>query len=377
MRSRFLVAATATLAGAFLAHESAWAQEKPVYIPMAAAATSHSLKLLKSGHDGQVLNIGMLSIASALLPTSADLVPPTAVFPASGSRYAEAQSPSFGLDTAPARDFAASGTIFPGFEVDVARWQRSAATMQWETRSPYAGLATEGYFVGATLALSESLRLRAGRSISSAAPILEGYSPLPQNLAASLTVAERSTVVTSAGVDWSFADWGGVGVTATQTQEIGTVLGISNAGAAADTAAVGISARVGFGDGWVTTMSYSEGVTQLDLSRAGLLGQLDPVRTQAYGLSIAKHGLFGDDVLGIAVTRPMQLIGTDFAAAIGKDTARILPNAAPESDIEVGYLTTFLDGALALQANAAYQLNANGDKGQDAVSVLSRAKVRF
>ena len=375
MRSRFLLAATATLAGAFWAHAPALAQEKPVYIPMAAAATSHSLKLLKS--NGHVLNVGMLSTASSLLPASAELVPPSAVFTAPGSRYAGALSTSLGFDSAPSRDFAASGSVLPGFETNVASWQRPANAMQWETLSPYAGLAAEGYFVGASLALSESLRLRAGRSISSAAPILEGYSPLPQNLAASLRVAEKSTVVTSAGVDWSFADWGGIGVSATQTQEIGTVLGISNAGASADTAAVGISARVGFGDGWVTTMSYSEGVTQLDLSRAGLLGQLDPVRTQAYGLSIAKHGLFGDDVLGIAVTRPMQLTGAEFAAAIGEDASRILPNAAPESDIEVGYLTTFLDGALALQANAAYQLNANGDKGQDAVSVLSRAKVRF
>jgi hypothetical protein len=343
---------------------------------MAAAATSPSLKLLKSGHDGHVVNVGMLSTATALLPLSAELVP-SAPFTAPPGRYADALAPSLSMDTTPSRDFAVSGVVFPGFEVDLARWQRPAATMQWESGSTYAGLATEGYFVGASLALSESLRLRAGRSISSAAPILEGYSPLPQNLAASLRVAERSTVVTSAGVDWSFADWGGVGVTATQTQEIGTMLGISNAGASADTAAVGISARVGFGDGWVTTMSYSEGVTQLDLSRAGLLGQLDPVRTQGYGLSIAKHGLFGDDVLGIAVTRPMQLTGTEFAAAIGENTSAIRPNAAPESDIELGYLTTFLDGALALQANAAYQLNANGDKGQDAVSVLSRAKVRF
>jgi hypothetical protein len=36
-----------------------------------------------------------------------------------------------------------------------------------------------------------------------------------------------------------------------------------------------------------------------------------------------------------------------------------------------------MDGALALQANTTYRLNANGEQGQDAVSVLSRAQIKF
>jgi hypothetical protein len=351
MRSQVLAAA-ATLASALWADASAWAQEGPV----------------------RVVNIGMASAAPAFLAPSAELV--TGAPP--GDFYAGVLTSRLGDERAPLRSHAASTNPLPALRLETASWQRPGWATQWDMRSPYAGLATEGYFVGASLALSESLRLRAGRSISSAAPILEGYSPLPQNLASSLRLDERTTHITSAGVDWSFTDWAAIGVTASQTSEAGTVLGVSNATASADTAAVGISARVGFGDGWVTTMSYSEGVTQLDLSRAGIVGQLDPVRTQAYGLSIAKHGLFGDDVLGIAVTRPMQLYGGEFAAAFTPGAVGALrPNTAPESDIELGYVTTFLDGALALQANAAYQLNANGDKGQDAVSVLSRAKVRF
>src|SRR6185437_8710787 len=55
---------------------------------------------------------------------------------------------------------------------------------------------------------------------------------------------------------------------------------------AANTSAVGLSARAGFGSGWVTTVSYSEGVTQLDL--------------RANSIAIAKHGLFADnDSLGL------------------------------------------------------------------------------
>jgi hypothetical protein len=317
------------------------------------------------------VNIGMASTAQAFLPPSVDLVPPSAAFSASRDVFGASV-----LEAARLTDISLSAAVLPGLELDLARWERPASATQWDVRSPYSGFGSEGYALGASLALSDSLRLHAGRSISSAASVLEGYSSVPQNLAASLRLAERSTVVNTAGVEWALTDWAGLGVSASQTRETGTVLGMTAGGAAADTAAVGISARVGFGDGWVTTMSYSEGVTKLDLSRAGLVGQLDPVRTQAYGLSIAKHGLFGDDVLGIAVTRPMQLPGAEFTAAIGKD-AGLLRTTAPESDIEVGYVTTFLDGALALQTNAAYQLNANGDKGQDAVQVLSRAKVRF
>jgi hypothetical protein len=245
-------------------------------------------------------------------------------------------------------------------------------------RSPYVGLGATGYFVGASVALADSLRLHAGRSLSTATPVLEGYTP------ASLAgqIAPRGIIeTTSAGLDWSFTDWAGVGVTASQTSENGSLLGAVTAGAS-ETAAVGISARVGFGEGWVTTLAFNEGVTQLDLSQSGLVGGGDSVRSQAYGLSIAKHGLFGDDVLGIAVSRPVQLFGNANFAALNAGAksgsgAVLRPNAAPESDFQLGYVTTFLDGALALQANAAYQLNANGDKGQDAVSVLSRAKIKF
>ena len=40
-------------------------------------------------------------------------------------------------------------------------------------------------------------------------------------------------------------------------------------------------------------------------------------------------------------------------------------------------MTTFLDGTLALQANAAYQVNAAGTRGQNAVTGVARAKLNF
>ena len=54
-----------------------------------------------------------------------------------------------------------------------------------------------------------------------------------------------------------------------------------------------------------------------------------------------------------------------------------MASATPETDLELGYVTTFMDGALALQANAGYQMNVAGLGGSNAVSVISRAKINF
>ena len=53
------------------------------------------------------------------------------------------------------------------------------------------------------------------------------------------------------------------------------------------------------------------------------------------------------------------------------------PTQTPETDLQVGYVTQFLNGALALQANASYQMNYQGLSGANSVSVLSRAKIKF
>jgi phage baseplate assembly protein gpV len=58
-------------------------------------------------------------------------------------------------------------------------------------------------------------------------------------------------------------------------------------------------------------------------------------------------------------------------------TQTSLAGAAPETDVELGYTTNFFDGALALQANAGYQMNVAGKSGTNAVTVLSRAKINF
>ena len=165
-----------------------------------------------------------------------------------------------------------------------------------------------------------------------------------------------------------------LGLTASQSSGNAALLGVISgpigAAGTADTLSLGISARVGFGEGWVTTIAYSGGVTQLDLSRNGLIANPETVRSRGFGLSLAKQGLFGEDALGISVSRPLQV----YTGAIG---AALAGNQARESDVELGYVTTFLDGTLALQANAAYQHNAAGYEGENAVTGVARAKLKF
>jgi hypothetical protein len=157
------------------------------------------------------------------------------------------------------------------------------------------------------------------------------------------------------------------------------------AGVNANTTALGVSARVAFGNGWVTTASYNEGITQLDIKPGFTPSLADSLRTRSYGISIAKNGLFGDDALGLAVSRPA--FGADGSVFLTTPTGQSAPqffshnnllnSATPETDIEVGYVTTFLDGSLALQTNASYQMNFAGQNGATSVSLLSRARIKF
>jgi hypothetical protein len=111
------------------------------------------------------------------------------------------------------------------------------------------------------------------------------------------------------------------------------------------------------------------------------------LHSRSYGLSIAKHGLFGDDSIGLAVSRPLELtssgidlggaaIADPFDGLMAEATRPILSGEAQQTDLELGYVTTFMDG-VTLQANAGYQMNVAGQSGNNGVAVLSRAKINF
>lgn len=300
------------------------------------------------------------------------------------------------------RDFHFSAPLIPGITVDAgyktgmagrfngydASGTRAFDGLFFSARainSPYASLTSGGNFAGASLQLSDDLQLRFGTSSltpGQSAFDMPGLSILARLEGSRAVLDQRYAQATAAGFTWNFAKWGGLGVTASQTVERNGLLGgidsaALSAASSASTSAVGLSARLGFGDGWVTTVSYSEGITQLNLRANSIVSDADTLHSRAFGVAVAKHGLFSKgDSLGIALTRPIQIYsgGLDL---LGPRQRMSLASDTPETDVELGYVTTFFDGALALQANAGYQMNLQGQSGTNSVTVLSRAKINF
>lgn len=197
-----------------------------------------------------------------------------------------------------------------------------------------------------------------------------------QQLALRLIPSLGSTGTTTANISWNLTDWSTLGITASHSGGNPLLLGsVANplvTGGSPENSALGISARVGFGEGWVTTLAYSEGISQLDLSQMAA----NAVRSDAYQIGLAKTGLFGNDALGISLSRPPQIYGvTGFGVVVNNFALTTAP--ARESDLELGYVTSFLDGTLALQANAAYEVNPAGVRGQNALAAVARAKLNF
>ncbi|HEX5278874.1 MAG TPA: hypothetical protein VFW28_02230 [Micropepsaceae bacterium] len=202
-------------------------------------------------------------------------------------------------------------------------------------------------------------------------------SAFSQPLALRLAPSLANTGTTTANISWNLTDWSTVGITASHSTGnpllLGSVGSPLAAGPTPENSALGISARVGFAEGWVTTLAYSEGISQLDLSQ---MAATNAVRSDAYQIGLAKTGLFGNDALGIALSRPPQIYGvTGFGAMVNNFALSTAP--ARESDVELGYVTSFLDGTLALQANAAYEVNPAGVRGQNALAAVARAKLNF
>ena len=258
------------------------------------------------------------------------------------------------LELANGRNWEGYGDLFPS---------------AWGLNSGY--LSGTSSYAGVSFDLSDDLTLSFSRTqLGFGALSPDQASPFSRDLAQRLGDNLRDTGTTSASISWNFADWGGLAITASQSSGNAALLGVIGTAGVADSLSLGISARVGFGEGWVTTIAYSGGVTQLDLSRSGLIANPETVRSRGFGLSLAKQGLFGEDALGISVSRPLQVYTGAIGAALAGQQAR-------ESDVELGYVTTFLDGTLALQANAAYQHNAAGYEGESAVTGVARAKLKF
>jgi len=254
--------------------------------------------------------------------------------------------------------------------------------------SSYTALASGGAFVGAATDLSKNLRLSAGLQsvVAGAATYAPDGATALVRLAEPAPFAQRSADALIAGVSWDASKWASFGLTASNVVERDGILGNPAPGADANTTALGLSARLRLGGGWSTTASYSEGISSLDVKTgvAAAFAPVDSLRTRSYGIAIAKNGLFGDDTLGVAVSRP-ALGESDFVIVPGAASSsffarnHLLEQIGPaqETDVEIGYVTSFLDGSLALQTNASFQMNYAGQNGANAVSLLSRARIKF
>ncbi len=281
-------------------------------------------------------------------------------------------APNLALDLGKNVDFASrfinySGTVSPFL---------SSVTM------PYLALANGGRYAGVTLVPADNLRIRLGASINDERLDRFHFDTAAPTGPLALTYDAAHSNSLLGGLSFDVSNAMGLDVTAIASQRSGLPLGLTrdaDIASRTSSAALGVSAHMAFGPGLVFTTSFSEGLTQLD-ARGNFPGAT--LHEQSYSVAIAKRGVFGDDALGLSFSRPAPSMAASLSSLSSGDVpltvAQTMPlGRAQETDIQVGYVTTFLDGAVALQTNAGYQTNAQGQSGATAVSAFSRFKVKF
>ena len=292
-----------------------------------------------------------------------------------------------------APSLAASTMLAPNLALDSARgvdiasrftnYGSAASPFLSAVTAPYLTLANGGRYAGVTFAPADNLRMRLGTAVNDERLDRFRFDPGAPTGPLALTYDASQSKSLLGGLSFDVSSALGLDVTAIASERSGLPLGFTrDSGIAprASTAAFGVSAHMNIAPGWVTTASFSEGMTQLD-PRSNFAG--GTLREQSYSVAIAKHGVFGDDALGLSFSRPAPSLAGSFSvlSASGDLPLTIAQgaalNRAQETDIQLGYVTNFLDGAVALQTNAAYQTNAQGQPGATSVSLLSRAKIKF
>jgi hypothetical protein len=291
--------------------------------------------------------------------------------------------------------FAASTVLSPNLALDAGRgldiaarfgnYDDAASPFLSSVDAPFLGLANGGRYSGATFVPAANLRMRVGAALNSERLDHFAFDPITAvsgNMP--LTYEPSQTRSLLAGLSYDISTSAGIDISGISSSRSGVPLGFENAAGIApksSTNALGVAAHMGIGQGWVTSASFSEGMTQLDLRG----GQGATLPQQSYSIAVAKHGLFGDDALGLSLSRPAPNLTGSFSSLMGSGEmpslviarGQALAAQAPETDFQLGYVTNFLDGAVALQTNAAYQVNSQGQTGTNSVTLLSRAKIKF
>ncbi len=357
-----------------------------------AAICMAAVPVLAADHSLSLQSFGASRTISAYELSAAGLsggaVQPTVTASLSGTNPALSELSLAGASS----PLASSVILSPSLALDFGKGLDVASRFSGNTASPflsavtapYTALANGGRYTGITLVPQDNLRIRLGASFNDERLDRFQFDSSAPTGPLALTYDAGQSKTLLAGLAFDLTSAFGVDVTGIASQRSGIPLGFTRDNGLtpkSTTAALDISAHMDFGRGWVTTASFSEGMTQLNPQLAFAGGTL---REQSYSVAIAKRGVFGDDVLGLAFSRPAPSLSGSFSAlsAVGDMPLTVAPrvpltNRAQETDIQVGYVTNFLDGAVALQTNAAYQTNTQGQPGATSVSLLSRAKIKF
>ena len=286
------------------------------------------------------------------------------------------QAASFATSAALTPTFALDG----GYRIDTARHFTSfeQALDPMRDAGSFLALADGGRYAGVTYVPNSSLDMRLGASNWTGRFDDVSMDGAAIGLPEIYDAAHVNSVL--AGVTWNFNEWVGVGFNTVASFQDGTPLAYGAVAPllhSAATQALQLSARVNLGNNWVTTAQFGQGLTQLR-QNDGVATSLD---AQTFAITVAKRGVFGDDAVGFSLSRPAPgTLGTfnSLANSIGDlPPVMVAAGRAPETDFQVGYVTSFLGGKLALQTNAAYQVNPQGQEGASAVSVVQRAKIKF
>ena len=315
--------------------------------------------------------------------------------PGSFSTNEFAASPLAMWSIGPRSSFAASMALSPGFALD-SGYNADIAQLFTNIdglKSPLLdnasvlGLANGGAYAGATWMPAATVQLRAGASLRSSRLDSFSFDPMASLLPSATDLSQSRSLL--AGASWNLSDWSAIGLTAVHTDQSGAPYGANplanlSAGSEVSANAVSVAARLKLGSNWVTTASadIAGSLSQLDQRSSAPQPAAD---TRSYAIAIAKHGLFGDDALGFSFSKPAPGVldnGFDMVTASGDMPPMFVAGSrfasqTPETDLQLGYVTSFDNGAVALQANASYQMNYQGQTGATSLSVLSRAKIKF
>jgi len=347
--------------------------------PVLAAAPSPSLQSFGTARaiSAYELSAPALSGGAVQPIVAASLAPSMLSFTGASSFATSALlAPNLALDAGANIDIATRFTNYG------AGYSAGASPFLSSVSAPYLALANGGSYSGVTFVPYDNLRLRAGIATSNERLDRFHFDAAAPTGPLALTYDASQSQSLLGGMSLDISSALGLDITAMASQRSGMPLGLTNPNISqhSSTGALSVAAHVDVGKGWVTTASFSEGMTQLNPRGNFASGTL---HEQSYSFAIAKHGVFGNDTLGVAFSAPApSLAGTFSSLTSAGDMPLVIAQGAPlthvqETDIQLGYVTNFLDGAVALQTNAAYQTNAQGQRGATAVSLLSRAKIKF